>query len=81
MRKNKNENHSFKIGNLEEKRRIRVSIRIPNLRKYTPKYSDLGPPSRSTRRKRENESGETGEGDGDSLILFNSAITQSQFCP
>jgi hypothetical protein len=66
--------------------RIQTSFPIPNLKKYTTKYSDLGPLSRSTgranpRRKRGNESKERGEGDGDSLILFNKAITQSQFYP
>jgi hypothetical protein len=50
IRKNKNENHSFKIGTPEGKRRIRASLPIPNLREYTPKYSDLGPLSRSIRR-------------------------------
>jgi hypothetical protein len=52
---------------------------------FLHKSSICGPLSQETLREgklgKEERENERGEGDGGFLILFNRAITQSQFCP
>jgi hypothetical protein len=69
----------------EGTKRIRASFPIPNLSTSTTKnseYFDLPNEleNETLEKKGGNESEERGEGDEGSLILFNMAITQSQFC-
>ena len=87
----KNEEHierksQLQIGTPEGKRRIWASIpapvsvqtplKIQQIFDLTHELKEANP-----KRKRGNESEERGQGDGGSLILFNRAITHSQFCP
>jgi hypothetical protein len=85
-KKRKNENHSFK----KKSQRIRggfgllfplqISVQTP-LKIQQIFYLSRELEEANPKIKRGNKSGERGEGDGGSLILFNRAITQSQFVP
>ena len=55
---------------------VQTPLKIQQIFDLTHELKEANP-----KRKRGNESGERGEGDGASPILFNRAITQSQFCP
>jgi hypothetical protein len=82
----KNENHCFKIRTQRARGGFEPQFLLQITRNTSRIFSsyDL---SRETLEdltldgRGKNESGERGEGDGGSVILFNRAITQSQFCP